>query len=170
MGGVGGGEWQGWVGVAACKSRYPAICIRKASSTSADQVLARRIPTGDALDNRASAPTTPHAKSVAAALLAPGMPPPCRPGDAAPRGSWEPGSMEPAGSEEAIPPMLLNAIPLMPCSCRSSNGDEASERIVVAPSRPLDGLNLPLSFKEWVWSCIRVQHPLLRRPSPPVLL
>ena len=37
--------------------------------------------------------------------------------------------MEPAGSEEAMPPMLLNAIPLTPCSCMSSNGDEVSERI-----------------------------------------
>ena len=159
----------GWVGVAACKSRYPAICSRKASSTSADQVRARRIPTGDALDSRGSAPTTPHAKSVAAALLAPGMPPPCRPGDAALRGSWEPGSMEPAGSEEAIPPMLLNAIPLMPCSCRSSNGDEVSERIVAAPSRPLEGLDLPLSLRSGsgpaFGSSVRFSAGPRRRPS-----
>ena len=143
------GEWQGWgMGCGTCKSRYPAICSRKVSSTSADQVRARRMPTGDALDRRCSAPATGLRRteaSAAAALLGPGMPPPCRPGDAALRGSCEPGSIEPAGSEAAIPPMLLSAIPLMPC--RSSKGDEVSERIVAAPSGPLEGLNLPLSLR-----------------------
>ena len=152
-------EWQGWgMGCGTCKSRYPAICSRKASSTSADHVRARRMPTGDALDSRCSAPATGLRRteaSAAAALLGPGMPPPCRPGDApaplcrpgdaALRGSCEPGSIEPAGSEAAIPPMLLSAIPLMPC--RSSKGDEVSERIVAAPSGPLEGLNLPLSLR-----------------------
>ena len=141
---------KGGVRVAACKSRYPAICSRNMSSTSADQTFARRIPTGDALDSRGGAPTTPHAKSVVAALLAPGVPPPCRPDDVGLRGSWEPGSMEPAGSDAAMAPMLLKAMPLMPCICRSSNGDEVSERIVAAPSRPpgpLEGLNLPLSLR-----------------------
>ncbi len=118
----------------------------------------RRMPTGDALDSRCSARATGLRRaeaSAAAALLGPGMPPPCRPGeapaplcrpgDAALRGSCEPGSIEPAGSEAARPPMLLSAIPLMPC--RSSKGDEVSERIVAAPSGPLEGLNLPLSLR-----------------------
>ena len=153
------GRWQGWgMGCGTCKSRYPAICSRKASSTSADQVRARRMPTGDALDSRCSARATGLRRaeaSAAAALLGPGMPPPCRPGeapaplcrpgDAALRGSCESGSIEPAGSEAARPPMLLSAIPLMPC--RSSKGDEVSERIVAAPSGPLEGLNLPLSLR-----------------------
>ena len=136
----------------------------KAKVVAASKVRARRMPTGDALDSRGSvdsrgsAPATGLRRteaSAAAALLGPGMPPPCRPGDApaplcrpgdaALRGSCEPGSIEPAGSEEAIPPMLLRAIPLMPC--RSSKGDEVSGRIVAAPSGPLEGLNLPLSLR-----------------------
>ena len=170
-GGMGlAGEWQGvarrgssgsgrggWV--MTCRSRYPAICSRKLSSTSADQVRARRMPTGDALDSRgwgaAAAPTTPHAKSVAAALLAPGAPLTCRPGDAALRGSEEPGSAEPAGSEAAI-----DAMPLKPRSCSSSfKGEEEGEEggcVLVAPSRLsglLEGLDLPLSFRSGSAAC-----------------